>query len=147
MNKSVNRLAIAVSVLLLIFVFLVNQNPPINSIIVERQISQEKVAEMKISSWITWKKEPSTFVWQFPEQETIYVTKGEVWVTPDNSSQSVLIKKGDFAIFSAGLRCVWKVTQPFEKQVTLSPTPMIHYYWTIVFKAKSALRKLKNLIN
>ncbi len=147
MNKSVNRLAIAVSVLLLIFVFLVNQNPPIDSIIVERQISQEKVAEMKISSWITWKKEPSTFVWQFPEQETIYVTKGEVWVTPDNSSQSVLIKKGDFAIFAAGLRCVWKVTQPFEKQVTLAPTPIIHYYWTIVFKAKSALRKLKNLID
>ena len=147
MNKSVNRLAIAVSVLLLIFVFLVNQNPPINSIIVEHQISQEKVSALKVSSWLTWKKEPSTFVWQFPEQETIYVTKGEVWVTPDNSSQSVLIKKGDFAIFAAGLRCVWKVTQPFEKQVTLAPTPMIHYYWTIVFKAKSALRKLKNLID
>lgn len=147
MNKNISRLAIACSMLLLLFVFLVNQNPPVNSIIVERQISQEKVAALKVSSWLNWKKEPSTFVWQFPEQETIYVTKGEVWVTPDNSSQSVLIKKGDFAIFTAGLRCVWKVTQPFEKQVTLAPTPIIHYYWATVFKAKSALRILKKLVS
>ena len=71
MNKSVNRLAIAVSVLLLIFVFLVNQNPPINSIIVEHQISQEKVSALKVSSWLTWKKEPSTFLVQETAKQTL----------------------------------------------------------------------------
>jgi uncharacterized protein len=145
MSRYIRSLAIAIGIFLLVFVFLVNHKPPVNGIIVERQISPEKVTELNVSDWGTWKKEPSTFVWQFPEQETIYVTKGEVLVTPENSSQSVLIKEGDFAIFAAGLHSHWNVTQTFEKRVTLADTPVTHFYWMTVFKAKNAHRKMKEL--
>ena len=145
MQKLTKRLMIGGALLVLIFTFLVNQNAPKDSIYVRHQLPAYDLAKLNVEKWATWKKEPSTFVWQFPELETIYVTKGEVYVTPDGATESVLIQKGDFATFAPGLRCVWRVTQPFEKQVTLADTPLTNIYWRVVFKAKAALRYIQAL--
>jgi uncharacterized protein len=143
LNKSVKRLFFLLIALAAVFTFLVNQNAPKDSISVRHNIAAIEKNALKIEKWATWKKEPSTFVWQFPELETIVVTKGEVYVTPDGESQSVLIKQGDFATFAPGLRCTWRVTQAFEKQVMLADTPLTSFYWRIVFKSKAVLRHAK----
>lgn len=128
-----------------LFTFLVNQNAPKNSIVVRHNLPAAELNALHIEKWATWKKEPSTFSWQFPELETIVVTKGEVYVTPDGETQSVHIKQGDFATFAPGLRCTWRITETFEKQVTLAYTPFTSLYWDLVFKAKAFLRVVKSL--
>lgn len=146
MHKIVNRALIGLILLALIFTFLVNHHPPENSINVRRDLSAAELDALDIEKWTTWGKEPSTFVWQFPELETIYVTKGEVHVTPLHGSQkTVHIQKGDFATFAPGLRATWHVTQPFEKQVILADMPLINIYWRVVFKAKAAWRHVQAL--
>jgi uncharacterized protein len=145
LNKSIKRLLVFLIVFAVLFTFLVNQNAPKDSIHVRHNISAEELNTLQIDKWATWKKEPSTFIWQFPELETIVVTKGEVYVTPDNETQSVLIKQGDFATFAPGLRCTWRVTQAFEKQVILADTPFTSLYWRVVFKAKDVVRLAKAL--
>lgn len=106
-------------------------------------ISAAELSDLQINKWATWKKQPSTFVWQFSELETIVVTRGEVYVTPDDEITSVLIKQGDFATFAPGLRCTWRITQAFEKQVMLADTPFTNLYWRVVFKAKAIWRNAK----
>jgi len=144
-NKLTRSLIVIFLLLSALFTFLVNQNAPKDSIYVRHHLPADELAKLNVDKWATWKKEPSTFLWQFPESETIYVTKGEVYVTPDGSTDSVLIQQGDFATFAPGLRCVWRVTQPFEKQVILADTPFTNMYWRVVFKAKAALRYIQAL--
>lgn len=146
MHKSIKRLLIGFALLALIFIFLVNHHPPANSIDVRHDLSAQELDALDIEKWTTWGKEPSTFVWQFPELETIYVTKGEVHVTPHHGSkETVRIQKGDFATFAPGLRATWHVTQPFEKQVILADAPLTNLYWRVVFKAKAAWRFVQDL--
>ncbi|MBC7755723.1 MAG: cupin domain-containing protein [Bdellovibrio sp.] len=145
MSKISRYFIFLLSLLAIVLIALINQRQPVNSIYVEHNPSAEKLAKLDVNNWFTWKKEPSEFVWQFPEVETIYVTKGEVLVTPDGSKQSVLIKKGDFVTFAAGLRCTWQVTQAFEKQVILADTPLTSLYWRAVFKAQAVQRHFNAL--
>lgn len=146
MKKLTRSLALIFLLLSAVFTFLVNHHPPENSIYVRHQLPADELAKLNIDKWGTWKKEPSTFVWQFPELETIYVTKGEVHVTPHHGSkETILIQQGDFATFAPGLRATWRVTQPFEKQVILADTPLTSIYWRMVFKAKAALRHIQAL--
>lgn len=146
MNKLTRRLVLIFVLLLALFAFLVNHHPPANSIQVRDNLSAQELDDLDVEKWGTWKKEPSTFIWQFPELETIYVTKGEVHVTPLHGSQeTVHIQKGDYATFAPGLRATWHVTQPFEKQVILADTPLTNIYWRVVFKAKAAWRHVQAL--
>ena len=67
-------------------------------------------------------------------------------VTPDGSTESTLIKKGDLVTFAPGLRCKWEVRQAFKKYVTHADTPFISIYWTIVFKAQALMRHIQTYI-
>ena len=132
--------------LIAIFFYLIAQKPPQNSINVLHNPSNEVLTKQGVFTWHTWEKEPSTFVWQFPELETAYVLQGEVLITPDGSAESTLIKKGDLVTFAPGLRCKWQVKQAFKKHVTHADTPFVSIYWAIVFKAQALIRHIKAYI-
>lgn len=79
-------------------------------IIVERQISAARKAELGIGQWPIWEKEVSTFPWTYGASETCLLLEGEVTVTPEEG-ESVEIHAGDLAIFPAGMQCRWQITQ------------------------------------
>ena len=114
MNKAINRFAIILILLIVVFFYLIVQKPPHNSINVLHNHSKKVLSKLGVFTWQTWEKEPSTFIWRFPELETAYVLQGKVQVTPDGSAESTLIKKGDLVTFAPGLRSKWDVRQAFK---------------------------------
>jgi uncharacterized protein len=76
--------------------------------------SEDKLQELNVRSWPVWEKEISEFPWEYHEPETCYVFEGEIYVTPAGSD-TVKIEKGDLVVFSAGLKCTWKITKPVKK--------------------------------
>jgi hypothetical protein len=65
------------------------------------------------SSWSIWECLPSKFDWEYADEEHCYIIEGEVIVTTVDTS--VNIKKGDYVIFSKGLKCNWEVIKPIKK--------------------------------
>jgi uncharacterized cupin superfamily protein len=85
-----------------------------NQILVEKKPSPMKLEVMGVYDWPVWKKEASTFDWQYDQQETCYIIRGEFTVTPeDGEPQS--FKRGDLITFPAGMKCVWEITKDVEK--------------------------------
>jgi uncharacterized cupin superfamily protein len=81
----------------------------------QKKIEQEKV-KSTIKNWNSWGCEPSTFEWEYDDNETAYVFEGQVIVkTP---TQEVEIKGGQLVQFPKGLKCTWKVIQPIKKVYT-----------------------------
>lgn len=80
----------------------------------ERQASPAKLEVLGVYDWPIWEKEVSTFPWTYEQEERCYFLKGEVIVTPDGG-EPLTLKKGDYVIFPAGLRCTWQVLQPVRK--------------------------------
>jgi hypothetical protein len=78
------------------------------------QPSEEKLRELNVRSWPVWTKEISEFPWEYDETETCYLLEGDVEVTPVNG-KPVKFGKGDFVIFSSGLKCKWKIYSPVKK--------------------------------
>jgi uncharacterized cupin superfamily protein len=76
--------------------------------------TEEKLMELKVRSWPVWEKDVSEFPWEYDETETCYILEGEAIVTPD-SGKPVKFGKGDFVVFSDGLKCVWKINAPIRK--------------------------------
>lgn len=85
-----------------------------SKITVEHNPSQERLAQLGVSSWSTWSKEVSTFPWTYSEQEVAYVLEGEVTVTP-KGGDPVSFGKGDLVTFPSGLACTWEVKKPLRK--------------------------------
>ena len=86
----------------------------IEDILVEHNPSPAKLDVMGVYDWPIWTKEVSKFPWRYDAKETCYVLEGEVVVTPDGG-EPVTIKKGDLAIFPAGMSCTWEVKAPIRK--------------------------------
>ncbi|HEY8353804.1 MAG TPA: cupin domain-containing protein [Methylophilaceae bacterium] len=89
-----------------------------NRIIVEHQPSEQRLQELGVSKWSTWKKEVSVFPWVFPEQEIAYILEGECVITPEGG-EPVSFGKGDLVTFPAGMRASWEVRQPLYKHYKL----------------------------
>ena len=81
---------------------------------IERQPSQERLDELKVSSWSIWTKEASEFPWTYDEPETCYFLEGDVVVTPDGG-EPVEMGKGDLVTFPAGMSCTWKIRSDVRK--------------------------------
>ena len=75
--------------------------------------TQDKLKQLKVSTWPIWTKEPSTFEWEYDETEMCYFLEGEVTVTTDRGSVS--IKPGDLMTFPKGLACTWHVAKAVRK--------------------------------
>ena len=77
------------------------------------KLPNEKMTELGIKSWPIWTCEVSEFDWEYTEQESCLLLKGDVEVI--SNTETVKFKAGDFVVFPKGLQCKWKVYQPVEK--------------------------------
>ncbi len=79
----------------------------------QKEILKERV---NTSGWSTWECEPSTFDWEYNEDETAYVFEGKVIVkTP---IEEVEVKGGQLVQFPKGMKCTWEVIEPIKKVYT-----------------------------
>ena len=77
-----------------------------------------KLKELGTESWSQWECQPSTFDWEYAEEETAYILEGRVRVkTPD---EEVEIKKGDLVTFPKNLQCTWNVLEEIKKVYTFN---------------------------
>jgi len=64
-------------------------------------------------SWPIWSCEPSTFDWEYEQEEHCYIIEGRVTVI--GPKDKISIEPGDYVIFPKGLKCVWEVHQLISK--------------------------------
>lgn len=84
--------------------------------IVVTQPTPAEVDKMQIKSWSTWGCGESKFPWSYSETETAYMLKGLVTVIPDDTTlPAVTLKRGDLAVFPAGMSCTWDVKDAISK--------------------------------
>jgi len=84
-------------------------------IIIEKNLSEEKLKELGVPSWNIWDCPVSEFRLDFDgKSERSYVLEGEIVVTPDGGTP-VTIVPGDYVIFPDGLKSVWAVTKTLKK--------------------------------
>ena len=79
--------------------------------------NQDELKKLGIENWSPWSCNPSEFDWEYDSDETAYVKKGKVVVTPLNG-QPVEINAGDLVTFPKGMKCKWKVIERIEKVYT-----------------------------
>lgn len=106
-----------------------------DKIVVEKQVSTERLQTMGVSKWSTWKKEVSVFPWVFPEQEIAYILDGECVITPEGGAP-VVFGKGDLVTFPAGLKASWEVKQPLHKHYKLDGNVLTQAFKRICLKFK-----------
>ncbi|PHS71522.1 MAG: cupin [Methylophaga sp.] len=84
-------------------------------IIIEKNLSEERLKELGVSGWNIWDCPISEFRLDFDDKsERSYILEGEIVVTPDGG-EPVTIIPGDYVIFPDGLKSVWQVTKTLKK--------------------------------
>ena len=83
-------------------------------ILVERKPSPMKLEVLGVYDWPIWRKEQSTFPWTYAQQETCYLLKGRVIVTP-NGGEPQEFRRGDLVTFPKGMVCTWEILEDVEK--------------------------------
>jgi len=87
-------------------------------IIVEKNLSEARLAELGIASWNIWDCEVRQFRLDMDDAlERSYILEGEIVVTPDGGTPVTLVP-GDYIIFPKGLKSVWSVTKTLKKHYT-----------------------------
>ncbi len=84
--------------------------------ILVKEITKAEAEQLGVDQWGIWTCEPSTFDWEYPEQEIAYILEGEVVVHANDKETH--LKPGMLVTFPAGMQCVWEVRQPFKKAYT-----------------------------
>jgi uncharacterized protein len=67
-----------------------------------------------------WRSDPGTYDYLFAGDEAFHVVEGAATVELTDSGETIELKPGDLAYFSAGTRSVWTITEPFKKFVVIS---------------------------
>jgi uncharacterized cupin superfamily protein len=76
--------------------------------------SRERLAELGVERWSPWECEPSTFDWEYGDEETCYVLEGQVRVKT-LAGEEVEFGAGDLVRFPKGLKCTWEVVRKIRK--------------------------------
>ena len=76
--------------------------------------NEEELERMGVFNWPIWEKEASEFPWTYDREETCYIVRGKVIVTPDGGEPQEF-RRGDLITFPAGMSCTWKILEPIEK--------------------------------
>ncbi len=82
------------------------------------KLSFKEAKELGIDSWNRWECLPSSFEWEYPEEETAYIFEGEVIVTIDNEAHH--LHENMLVTFSKGLKCHWEVKEKIVKAYTFN---------------------------
>ena len=61
-----------------------------------------------------WQAQPSTFKWDYEDDEFIYLLKGKVEISTEDG-QSVTLTAGCQCHIPAGTKAVWEIIEPLEK--------------------------------
>lgn len=77
--------------------------------------SKDFLESKGVFSWGTWGCEASTFPWTYSDNESCYLLKGQVTVTPTDGRKPATFGKGDFVTFPAGMSCTWDVSEAVHK--------------------------------
>lgn len=62
---------------------------------VERKVSPERLKELGVSTWSTWKTGKCRLAWDWHVDQLVYVEEGEVRVVPEGSQRYMSFKAGD----------------------------------------------------
>jgi len=84
--------------------------PTVKDVVIKKP-SDEEIQMCK--AWPIWTCEPSTFDWDYTQQETCLVIEGRV--TVKDSAGSVSFGPGDMVVFPVDLSCTWQVEEPIRK--------------------------------
>ncbi|KAI4294852.1 hypothetical protein MLD38_040842 [Melastoma candidum] len=86
-------------------------------IVVERNPSESRLAELNIKCWPKWGCPPGKYQLKFDAEETCYLVKGKVKVYPKGSSSSGAVEfgAGDLVTIPKGLSCTWDVSVAVDK--------------------------------
>ena len=66
-----------------------------------------------------WRSDPATYDYLFKKDEAFHVVAGAATIELPDTGESIELRAGDVAYFSAGTRSVWTITQPFKKFVVM----------------------------
>nr|GEU96260.1 putative RmlC-like jelly roll fold protein [Tanacetum cinerariifolium] len=67
----------------------------IYSIRVEKNVSKERLAELGVSKWSTWKTGKCNVPWDWHVDQLVYIEEGEVRVVPEGSERHMSFVAGD----------------------------------------------------
>jgi uncharacterized cupin superfamily protein len=67
-----------------------------------------------------WRSDPATYDYLFETDEAFHVVAGAATIELPDSGETIEVRTGDIAYFSAGTRSVWTITEPFKKFVVMS---------------------------
>ncbi|KAI3702578.1 hypothetical protein L6452_28322 [Arctium lappa] len=67
----------------------------IYSIRVERNVSKERLAELEVSKWSTWKTGKCNVPWDWHVDQLVFIEEGEVRVVPEGSERHMSFVAGD----------------------------------------------------
>ena len=62
-----------------------------------------------------WRSEVGTYDYLFVGDEAFHVVEGAATIELPATGETIDVKVGDVAYFSAGTRSIWTITQPFKK--------------------------------
>jgi uncharacterized cupin superfamily protein len=79
------------------------------------QPDKEFLDKKGVFNWGTWGCDVSKFPWTYDQNESCYLLKGKVTVTPTDGRKPVTFGKGDFVTFPAGMSCTWDVSEAVHK--------------------------------
>ena len=77
--------------------------------------TDETLATLGVTGWGIWECDPSTFDWEYEDDETCYLLEGKVTVRVKGSDEVAEFGKGDFVQFPKGMQCVWEVSEKVRK--------------------------------
>ena len=79
-----------------------------------RQIEPAGDGKEKLDASI-WRSDPATYDYLFEGDEAFHVLEGAATIELPDSGETVELRAGDVAYFTAGTRSVWTITEPFKK--------------------------------
>ncbi len=83
------------------------------------QIEPHGEAEDKLDASL-WRSDPATYDYLFEGDEAFHVLEGAATVKLLDTGETVHLRVGDVAYFSAGTRSIWTITEPFKKFTVIS---------------------------
>ena len=82
------------------------------------KINLKDARELGVDSWNRWECLPSSFDWEYPEEETSYIFEGDVIVTVGD--KKIRVSENMLVTFPRGLKCHWEVREKIVKAYTFN---------------------------